>query len=142
MTSITVQAREVPTKTLTPVQENSPYQEDHSNPTPSPLAPTSIPSASEDEPPVVPLSVPRTTRPNRRVRFTLPEPNPPSEYVVEKLVDAAMNEEGQVLYHTRWMGYSELGDTWQEEESLPTHFIRRYWRTKGLSISQGENTLH
>ena len=49
-----------------------------------------------------------------------------------------MDEGGHILYRTRWMGYTELDDTWQEEESLPTHFIRRYWRTKGLTTSQGE----
>jgi hypothetical protein len=76
--------------TTAPIRENNLDQEDPPNPTPSPLAPTPILSASEDTPPVVPLPVPRTTRPNRRVRFTLPEPDPPSEYVVDKLVDAAM----------------------------------------------------
>jgi hypothetical protein len=128
--------------TKAPVRDNNLDQEDHANPTPSPLAPTPLPSASEDERPVVPPPVPRTARPDRRVRFTLPEPETPSEYVVDKLVDAAMNDGGHVLYRTRWMGYNEEDDTWQEEESLPTHFIRRYWRTKGLTRSQGENTLH
>jgi ribonuclease HI len=80
--------------------------------------------------------------PNRRVRFTLPELETPSEYVVDKLVDAAMNDGGHFLYRTRWMGYNEEDDTWQEEESLPKHFIRRYWRLKGLTTTQGENTLH
>jgi hypothetical protein len=90
--------------TRAPVRENNLDQEDHVNPTPSPLTPTTIPAASDDEPPVVPLPVPRTTRPNRRVRFTLPEPETPSEYVVDKLVDAAMNDGGHVLYRTPWMG--------------------------------------
>jgi hypothetical protein len=128
--------------TRAPVRENNLYLEDRQNPTPSPLAPTSTFSRSEDEPPVVLLPVPRTTRLNRRVRFTLPEPDPPSEYMVDKLFGAAMSEEGKILYRTRWMGYIDLDDTWQEEESLSTHFIRRYWRTKGLTVSQGENTLH
>ena len=128
--------------TRAPVREESVHHEDHPNPIPSQVAPTPVPSATEDSPPVVPIPVPRPTRPPRRVRFTLPEPDPPSEYVVDKLVDAAMDEGGHILYRTRWMGYTELDDTWQEEESLPTHFIRRYWRTKGLTTSQGENTLH
>jgi hypothetical protein len=97
---------------------------------------------SEDETPVVPLQVPRNTRPDRRVRFTLPKPETTSEYVVDKLVDAAMNDGGHVLYRTRWMGYNAEDDTWQEEESLPIHCIRRYWRLKGLTTTQGENTLY
>jgi hypothetical protein len=128
--------------TKAPVRENNPDQEDHPKKSPSPLAPTPIPSASEDEPPVVPLPVPRTTRPNRRVRFMLHEPETPSEYVVDKLVDAAMNDGGHVLYPTRWMRYNEEDDTWQEEESLPKHFVRRYWWLKGLTTTQGENTLY
>jgi hypothetical protein len=78
----------------------------------------------------------------RRVRFTLPAPDPPSEYVVDKIVDAAMNDGEHVLYRTRWMGYNEEDDTWQEEDSLPKHFIRRYWRLQGLTTTQGENTLY
>jgi hypothetical protein len=128
--------------TRAPVRGNNIDQDDHPNPIPIPLAPSRVPSASEDEPPVVPIPVPRTTRPHRRVRFTLPEPETPSEYVVEKLVDAAMNDGGHVLYRTRWMGYNEEDDTWQEEESLTKHFVRRYWRLKGLTTTQGENTLY
>jgi hypothetical protein len=71
----------------------------------------------------------------------LPEPETPSEYVVDKLVDAAMNDGGHVLYRTRWMGYNEEDDIWQEEESLPKHFISRYWRLK-VTTTQGENTLY
>jgi hypothetical protein len=123
------------------VREKNIYPEDHPNPIPSPLAPTPNPSAAEDEPSVVPIPVPRTTRPHLRVRFTLPEPDLSSEYVVDKLVDAAMSEGGHILYRTRWMGYTDLDDTWQEEESLSTHFLRRYWRTKGLTTSQGKKHI-
>jgi hypothetical protein len=35
------------------------------------------------------------------VRFTLPEPDPPSDYVVDRIVDAEMDEGGHVLYRTR-----------------------------------------
>jgi hypothetical protein len=81
-----------------------------------------------------PVSTRRTTgfpRSPRRVRFTLPEPDPPSEYVVDRILDAAMDEGGHVLYRTLWMAYGEGDDTCQEEETLPTHFIRRYWRKRG-----------
>ena len=64
------------------------------------------------------------------------------EYVVDRIIDAAMDEGGHVLYRTRWMGYGEGEDTWQEEDTLPNHFIRRYWKTKGLTPLQGKHTLH
>lgn len=94
-------------------------------------------------------------RSGRRVRFTLPsqahsdlptraEPSqperrqeePPSsdrEYVIEKLVGAANGEDGQHIYRVRWWGYDAEEDTWETAEQLPAHFIRRYWRSKGLS---------
>jgi hypothetical protein len=78
------------------------------------------------------------SRSPRRVRFTLPEPDLPSEYVVDRIVDAAMDEGGHVIYRTRWMGYGEVYDAWQEEETLPTHFIRRYWRNKGFDNYSGK----
>ena len=53
-----------------------------------------------------------------------------------------MDEGGHVLYRTRWMGYGEGEDTWQEEDTLPNHFVRRYWKTKGLTTLQGKHTLH
>jgi hypothetical protein len=119
----------------------------------SPICPEDRPNVSPTTPVSLPLNtngpIPDDFTPNhgrsrspRRVRFTLPEPDPPSEYVVDRIVDAAMDEGGHVLYRTRWMGYGEEDDTWQEEETLPTHFIRRYWRKKGLTTTQGEHTLY
>jgi hypothetical protein len=32
------------------------------------------------------------------------------------------------------MGYEEGDDTWKEEDTVPTHFIRRYWRKKGWQL--------
>jgi hypothetical protein len=78
----------------------------------------------------------------RRERFTLPESYSPSEYVVDRIVDAEMDEGWHVLYRTLWMGYGEGDDTWQGEETLPPHVIRRYWRKKWLTTNQGESTLH
>jgi Chromo (CHRromatin Organisation MOdifier) domain len=61
--------------------------------------------------------------------------------VVDRLVDAQMNDRGQILYQVRWFGYDPAEDTWEEKDELPAHFIRRYWRTKGLSTLEGEHTL-
>jgi Chromo (CHRromatin Organisation MOdifier) domain len=63
------------------------------------------------------------------------------EFVVDRVVDAAMHEGGQVLYRIRWMGCQEDEDTWQEEKTIPKQFIRRYWKAKGLTLLQGELTL-
>jgi Chromo (CHRromatin Organisation MOdifier) domain len=52
--------------------------------------------------------------------------------VVDRLVDAQMNDMGQILNQVRWLGYDPAEDTWEENGELPIHFIRRYWRTKGL----------
>jgi Chromo (CHRromatin Organisation MOdifier) domain len=62
--------------------------------------------------------------------------------LVDRLVDAQMNDMGQILYQVRWLGYDPAEDTWEEKEELPTHFIRRYWRAKGLSTLEGEHTLY
>jgi hypothetical protein len=62
--------------------------------------------------------------------------------VVDGLVDAQMNYMGQLLYQVRWLGYDPTEDTREEKDELPGHFIRRYWRTKGLSTFEGEHTLY
>jgi hypothetical protein len=92
------------------------------------------PSPSEDPP------TPQSCSGTRRVRFAN-EPTVMGEFVVDRVVDAAMDEGGQVLYRIRWMGYQEEEDTWQEEATIPKQFIRRYWKAKGLTTLQGEHTL-
>jgi Chromo (CHRromatin Organisation MOdifier) domain len=62
--------------------------------------------------------------------------------VVDRLVDAQMNDMGQLLYQVRWLGYDPTEDIWEEKDELPGHFIRRYWRTKVLSTLEGEHTLY
>jgi Chromo (CHRromatin Organisation MOdifier) domain len=81
-----------------------------------------------------------------KVRFDLPEvipyPGPrEKEYVVDRLVDAQMNDMGQIFYQVRWLCYDPSEDTWEEKDELPAHFIHRYWRTKGRSTLGGEQTL-
>jgi hypothetical protein len=128
--------------TSAPVRESSICPEDRPNVTPTTHTPVSFPLGTNG--PVPDNSTPNhgLSRSPRQVCFTLPEPDPPSEYIVDRIVDAAMDEGGHVLNRTRWMGYEEGGDTWQEEETLPTYFIRRYWRKKGLTTTQGEHTLY
>jgi Chromo (CHRromatin Organisation MOdifier) domain len=117
---------------------------------PIPSIPTSTPETPSDPVTTPPArekdAVPRKPKSPRRVRLALPEviPDPgprEKEYVVDRLVDAQMNHMGQILYQVRWLGYDPAEDTWKEKEELPTHFIRRYWRTKGLSTLEGEHTL-
>jgi hypothetical protein len=105
-----------------------------------PSDPVTTPSAREKD------AVPRKPKPPRRVRFALPEviPDPgprEKEYVADRLVDAQMNDMGQILYQVRWLGYDPADDTWEEKDEIPTHIIRRYWRTKGLSTLEVEHTL-
>jgi Chromo (CHRromatin Organisation MOdifier) domain len=92
---------------------------------PSQDAPTPTSQANTNIPP-------RNQRPKKTVRFTLPEPEPEAEreYVVERIVDAQSDDVGQPLYRVRWMGYSPEEDTWEPTGNLPSHFIRRYWRTR------------
>jgi Chromo (CHRromatin Organisation MOdifier) domain len=83
----------------------------------------------------------------RKVRFALPEviqdPGPrEKEYEVDRLVDAQMNDMGQILYQVRWLAYDPAEDTWEEKDELPVHFVRRYRRTKELSTLEGEHTLY
>jgi hypothetical protein len=102
-------------------------------PQPSPLSGT--PSTPETSPPPQPHSG------IRRVRFAQ-EPTILGEFVVDRVVDAAMDEGGHVLYRIRWLGYHEEEDTWQEDDTVPKQFIKRYWKTKGLTTLQGEQTLY
>jgi hypothetical protein len=117
---------------------------------PTPPVPTSTPETPSDPVTTPPAcekdAVPRKPKSPRRVRFALPEviPDPgprEKEYVVDRLVDAQMNDMGQILYQVRWLGYDPAEDTWEDKDELPSHFIRRYWRTKGLSTLEGEHTL-
>jgi Chromo (CHRromatin Organisation MOdifier) domain len=92
------------------------------------------------------VATPRREKPareKRRVRFALPEPEQVSkgildnalsnstsaqEYVVDKIVDAVDSfGDGSLVYRVRWLGYDPSEDTWEPEEHLPAHFIRRYW---------------
>jgi hypothetical protein len=57
--------------------------------------------------------------------------------VVDRLVDAQMKDMGQILYQVRWLGYDPFEDTWEGNDELQIHFIRCYWRTKGLSTLEG-----
>jgi hypothetical protein len=111
----------------------APTRPNPSTPTPTPETPSVItpPARGKD-------SVPRKPKPPRRVRVALPEviPDPGTrekEYVVDRLVDAQMNEMGQILDQVRWLGYDPAEDTWEEKDELPIHFIRHFWRTKRLS---------
>ena len=128
--------------TPAPVRETSISPEDRPNVAPSPPSPVSLPLDTDGPIRVGPTPNNGSSRSPRRVRFTVQESDPPSEYVVDRIIDAAMDEGGHVLYRTRWMGYGEGEDTWQEEDTLPNHFIRRYWKTKGLTTPQGKHTLH
>jgi Chromo (CHRromatin Organisation MOdifier) domain len=95
---------------------------------------SALPSVSAEAPQA------RTSRAERRVRFTLPDTSPgtqsPSsgenqEYVVDRIVDAFEDQEdGTYIYRVSWMGYTSEEDTWEPERNLPHHFIRRYWKSQ------------
>jgi Chromo (CHRromatin Organisation MOdifier) domain len=104
---------------------------------PDPSAdPEAVTSLSQDTPTTTSRTntniLPRSQRPKKTVRFTLPELEPEAERecVVERIVDAQSDDVGQPLYRVRWMGYSPEEDTWEPTGNLPSHFIRRYWRTR------------
>ena len=60
------------------------------------------------------------------------------EYVVDKIVDAVDGfGDGSLVYRVRWLGYNPDEDTWEAEENLPKHFIRRYWKSKRIATQQG-----
>jgi hypothetical protein len=101
--------------------------------------PAELTQTSETDPPNPSPRVPK------KVRFSLPEVSSEGseqEYVVDRVVDAQMNDKGRVLYQVRWFGYNPSEDTWEDKLDLPIHFIRRYWRLKGLTTLNWESTLH
>jgi hypothetical protein len=95
---------------------------------PTPSIPTSIPETPSDPvttpPPHEKDVVPGNSKPPPgRARFALPEviPNPgprDKEYVVDRPVDAQMNDMGQILYQVRWIGYDPAEDTWDEKTNF------------------------
>jgi Chromo (CHRromatin Organisation MOdifier) domain len=52
------------------------------------------------------------------------------EYVIERIVDSGVGEDGAMVYRVRWVGYSPEEDSWQLAEHLPSHFVRRYERAQ------------
>jgi hypothetical protein len=101
--------------------------------------PADLPPTREKLPPTPPARVPR------KARFALLEVSPHSttqEYVVDRVVDAHMNDKGRVLCQVRWFCYNPSKDTWEYKVDIPIQFIRRYWRIKGLTTLNGEINLH
>jgi Chromo (CHRromatin Organisation MOdifier) domain len=113
-----------------------------------PPTPDRVSSPVPDEGvPAVFIPSPRTPREERRVRSTLPDGTqvptrdktrslgvPEQGYVVDKLVDVLEAVDGSSqVYCVRWLGYNPDEDTWEPEDNLPKHFIRRYWKYKGIT---------
>ena len=113
-----------------------------------------LPPPTEGLPPVgLTPGKEKPPRVKRRVRFTLPEatPVPPrdkepsnnasaQEYVVDKIVDAVDGfGDGSLVYRVRWLGYDPSEDTWEPEEHLPAHFIRRYWKAQKVATPHGRS---
>jgi Chromo (CHRromatin Organisation MOdifier) domain len=60
--------------------------------------------------------------------FALPEviPDPGTrerKYLVDRLVDAQMNDMGHILYQVRWLGYDPAEDTWEEKTNFQSTFL-------------------
>jgi hypothetical protein len=100
--------------------------------------PAELTQTSETVPPNPSPRVPK------KVRFALPEVSSEGfeqEYVVDRVVGAQMNDKGRVLYQVRWFGHNPSEDAWEDKVDIRVHFIRRYWRLKGLTTLNGETTL-
>lgn len=51
---------------------------------------------------------------------------------VEKILDWAFDERGNILYHIRWQGWDSDGDTWEPEKHLPSDLwqLKKFLRQK------------
>ena len=55
------------------------------------------------------------------------------EYVIDRLVTHALDEEGSgYLIRVRWAGYDQGSDTWEPAANIPEPMLRRYERRKRL----------
>jgi hypothetical protein len=93
----------------------------------------------------------RPPREKRRVPFTLTDDTlvpthdkarlpevPEQEYVFDKILDVWETVDGRSrVYRVRWLRYNPNEDTWEPEENLPKQFIRRYWKSKGITTQPG-----
>jgi hypothetical protein len=62
-------------------------------------------------------------------------PRTDDEYVVDKIVDHGVDEEGLMRVKVRWYGFTEKEDTWEPVANLPRHFLRLYARRVKIPVS-------
>jgi hypothetical protein len=61
-------------------------------------------------------------------------PRPDDEYVVDRIVDHGVDEDGLMRVKVRWYGFTEKEDTWEPVVNLPCHFQRLYARRVKIPI--------
>lgn len=66
----------------------------------------------------------------RAVRTTM-APNPPQEYVVDKIITYDSSKD---VFRVRWHGFKAAADTWEPPSHLPFNMMMRYFRRSGIPL--------
>jgi Chromo (CHRromatin Organisation MOdifier) domain len=61
-------------------------------------------------------------------------PRTDDEYVIDKIVDHGVDEDGLMRVKVRWYGFTEKEDTWEPVANLPRHFLRLYARRVKIPV--------
>lgn len=57
------------------------------------------------------------------------------EFAIDRVVKHG-TVDGQIVYGTRWYGYTSTDDTWETAERLPSHFVVRYWKRVKSAVAR------
>jgi Chromo (CHRromatin Organisation MOdifier) domain len=80
---------------------------------------------------LIPHSTASYIRPPRQ---TAAENLSSNEYVIDRLISHAQDDDGAWLVRVRWAGFDSSEDTWEPVVNLPQQLIRKYEKKKNVNL--------